>query len=47
MRSQLEQTLSYGWNGSGKTEAKAFFASLGPASDASQIVDGLAQRRPG
>ena len=46
VRSQLEQTLSYGWNGSGKTEAKAFFESLGPASDPSALVEGLSKRRP-
>lgn len=46
LRSQLEHTLSYGWNGSGRKEAKAFFESLGPASDSSQIVEDLSKRRP-
>ena len=46
VRSQLEHTLTYGWHGSGKNEAKEFFESLGPASDTSQIVEGLGKRRP-
>ena len=44
--SQLEQTLTYGWHGHGKTEAREFFESLGAASDTAGIVEGLGKRRP-
>ena len=46
LQSQLEHTLTYGWQGSGKSEAKEFFESLEPESDTSQIVEGLGKRRP-
>ena len=46
LQSQLDQTLTYGWQGSGRRNAKEFFESLPPADDASQIVERLGERRP-
>ena len=37
--------MTYGWHGRGKSEAREFLESLGPASDTTEIVEGLGKRR--
>lgn len=46
LKSQLANTLRYGWHGSGRSNAKEFFESLPPADDRSQFVERLGSRRP-
>lgn len=45
LQSQLKNTLGYGWHGSGKSDAKKFFESLGPADEVSRISDRISEGR--
>ena len=45
LRSQLEDTLRYGWSDKESHDGQEFFDSLGPVDDTSQIVEGLSKRR--
>ena len=45
LRSQLDDTLRYGWTDKEPHDGKQFFDSLGPVDDTNHIVEGLGKRR--
>ena len=45
LRSQLSDTLRYGWPDQTSHDGKQFFSSLGPVDDTADIVEGLSKRR--
>jgi hypothetical protein len=45
LRSQLDDTMRYGWSDQASHDGKEFFDSLGPVDDTAHIVEGLSKRR--
>ena len=45
LRSQLDDTLRYGWPDQTPHDGKQFFNSLGPVDDTAHIVEGLNKHR--
>ena len=45
LRSQLSDTLRYGWPDQTSHDGKQFFSSLGPVDDTAHVVEGLNKRQ--